>query len=404
MIGASDYGVAGGPGFNYGGDWVSSMSKNNDVQCKVLIVSQRQRPDGFGCQPGYIAFVEAEDVLAACSDADLTMVNHSPRQLRIRARRLGGRLVRRIADSQRPLPAILPERGKALLPREHYDLAVFVGFTIWDLPLLERMTAVRNRADRVVAWFPEAWVSEFDDERARYESFGVLDAMFVGMSTAAEELTALAPCPVHHLPPAVDVQRFAALAPNEPRPIDVLGIGRRDPRLHRALLDWSRKSNKLYVYDTISGASVADADAHRGNLGDTYRRTNVAITNFAKYDLPEVTSGDREIPGRLWEGLASGALMVGLAPDEDLQHRLVGTTVVTDIPLSPPEAVELIHELTVTDQGPTRRAQVQLALRHHDWAHRWSSVFEQSRLDSPPALQARIERLDAMAASLDELG
>ena len=380
------------------------MSENNIEDTKVLIVSQRQRPDGFGCQPGYIAFVEAEDVLAACSDADLTMVNHSPHDLRVRTRRLGGRLVRRLTNSKKPLPAIMPQTGNASLPRERYDLAIFVCFTVWDLTLLERMTAVRKQADQVVAWLPESWVSEFDDERVRYEAFGMLDAAFVGMQTAAEKLASITPCPVHHLPPAVDVQRFAAMTPHESRPIDVLGIGRRDPKLHRALLDWSRKSSKLYIYDTVSGATVADADAHRGNLGDTYRRTKVAITNFAKYDLPEITRGDRGIPGRLWEGLASGALMVGLPPDEDLQRRLVGRPVVTEIASNPSEAVELINELTVADHGSVRRSQVQLALQRHDWAHRWSTVFEQCQLPVPAALQARIERLDAMATSLGELG
>ena len=54
--------------------------------------------------------------------------------------------------------------------------------------------------------------------------------MFVGMEGAAIELTSLASCPVHHLPPAVDVRRFAATTAGDPRPIDVLGIGHEEAR------------------------------------------------------------------------------------------------------------------------------------------------------------------------------
>lgn len=388
------------------------MNEFSDTDTAVLIVSQRQRPDGFGRQPGYVAFIEAEDVLAAGSDADLVMVDHGPKHPLIRARRFGGRQIRRFSDSTRPIPSPfarrgnlpLPLRGKVSLPRRHYDVAVFVGFTVWDLPLLERLAGVLERVDRVVAWFPEAWASEFDDGRVRYEAFGILDTIFVGMETAASELAAVVSCPVHHLPPAVDVLRFAGLVPDETRPIDVLGIGRREPRLHRALLDWSRKSNKLYVYDTMSGTTVPDAPAHRENLGDTYRRSDIAITNFAKYDAPEITEGDREIPGRLWEALAGGSLMIGIPPDERLQREQVGDIVVTEIPSEPSEAVELIEELQLRDHRDLRRSHVQLALRRHDWAHRWQTIFSQSDLTPPAGIQARVDRLAGMADSIEGVG
>ena len=239
------------------------MGHESNAGNSVLIVSQRQRSDGFGRQPGYVAFGEAEDVLAAGADADMAMIDHSLTHPRIRARRLGGRVARRVIHDERPFPSVPGFHRRVPLTRDHYDLAVFIGFTTWDLPLLERMTEVRERADRVVAWFPEAWVSDLDDDRVHHEPFGMLNALFVGNRPAAERLSVLAPCPVHHLPPAVDVDHFSTLTVDDPRPIDVLGIGRRDPRLHRALVEWSRKTNRLYIYDTVSGAVVSDAAAHR---------------------------------------------------------------------------------------------------------------------------------------------
>ena len=369
-----------------------------------LVISQRHRSDGFGRQPGYVAFIEGEDILARHGDADLAMIDLGPRHPRIRARRLGGRVVRRAMKSSAPLPAAVTTHSTIPLPRDHYDLAVFIGFTIWELPMLERMAEVRKRADRLVAWFPEVWAGELGDERIAHESFGMLDTIFVGMEAAAERLAELVSCPVHHLPMAADVTRFAALAPDQARPIDVLGIGRRHPELHQALLDWSRKANRLYVYDTVSGSSIPDPDAHRDNLGDTYRRSNVAITNFAKWDLPQVVGDERELPGRIWEGLASGVYMIGQPPSAHLQERVVGQEVVAPLPETPGEAVEAIDAIVSTDQEPLRRANVQLALRNHDWAHRWATVLDACDVATPDGIQDRIRQLAAQADSLDQLG
>ena len=113
-----------------------------------------------------------------------------------------------------------------------------------------------------------------------------------------------------------------------------------------------------------------------------------------------MTRGYREIPGRLWEALAAGAVMVGKSPGEDLQLDLVGDIIVNEIPEQPSQAVELIHELAKADTSALRRAQVRSALLGHDWSHRWAQVFNSSGLDTPVGLQGRLDRLEAMAASI----
>lgn len=369
---------------------------------RILIVSQRHRPDGFGRKPGYVSFPEGEDVLAACTDADFAMVDADPTHLGIRAWRLVGRTTRRVTHSDRSIASRRRPRTTSAEPLgDHYDVAVFVGFTAWDLPLLEGVRNLSHLADKVIVWFPEVWPSEFDDRRLHHEPFAIADAIFVGIKGTAERLAGIAPCPVHHVPPAVDVTRFAATPLEPSRPIDVLGIGRRDASLHQALLDWSRKSHKLYVYDTLAGAEVLDTIAHRENLGDTYRRTDLAITNYAKYDVPSVIGDQRETPGRLWEGLASGAFMIGFPPDELLQRELIGESVVTPLPPSPAAAVDLIDDLNRADLEGHRRHQVQLALRGHDWIHRWTKIFSLAGIEAPEGFATRRRQLDAMAASLD---
>jgi hypothetical protein len=272
-----------------------------------------------------------------------------------------------------------------------------VGITIWDLPLLERLGDLRRRADRVAVWFPEVWPTELDDSRVGYEPFALVDDIFVGVRYTAARLSHVLERPVHYLPMAADVARFAPSSPAEPRPIDVLGIGRRWPRLHDALLDWSRKSCKLYVYDTLSDGQVGDPRAHREKLADTYRRSSVALTHAAKFDQPELTGGLLELPGRIWEGLASGVVMVGLAPNESLQRHAFGEPVVIDLPSDPHQAVELIDELHRGQVDAIRGHNVKLACTGNDWGHRWQMVFETAGLPVPAGLHSRIERLAAMA-------
>lgn len=373
---------------------------------RLLVFTHRHRPDGYGRQPGYVGFAEAEDVLTAVSGADWAHLNVSPEAPMLRVRRAAGRQYRRMAGRSRDLPGFMAH-GRAGFGydsdgplRDRYDLAVFVAITVWDLPLLERVLDARRRADRVAVWFPEVWPIELADPRLALEPFALADDIYVGVADSAPILSQLLGRPVQYLPMAADVMRFAAPNPAEPRPIDVLGIGRRLPALHDALLDWARKSGRHYVYDTISGGEVNDVAAHRENLADTYRRSKLAITHFAKFDRPDEIGDQRENPGRLWEGLASGVVMAGMPPRPELQRRFPGDEVVIELPRDPHQAVEAIDHLVQEPHEDLRRRHVRLALAANDWGHRWRTVFETAGLPVPAGLQTRLDHLATRAQSL----
>ena len=380
------------------------VAPHDDPQ--VLVLSHRHRPDGYGRQPGYVALAEAEDVLAATSGADWAHLNVSPEATMMRIRRAAGRQYRRLTNPSRDLPGFMAH-GRAGFGyhtdgplRSHYDIAVFVAITVWDMPLLERVLDARRRADRVVVWFPEVWPLELADPRLNLEPFGLADDVYVGVADSAPILSAMIDRPVTYLPMAADAMRFAALNPAEPRPIDVLGIGRRLPALHDALLDWAAKAGRHYVYDTISGGAVPDVAAHRENLAATYRRSKLAITHYAKFDRPDEIGDQRENPGRLWEGLAAGVVMAGMPPRPDLQRRFPGAEVVVELPRDPHQAVATIDELMQEPHEDRRRHQVRLALEANDWGHRWATVFETAGLPAPAGLQTRLDHLKALARGL----
>ncbi|MFV0526942.1 MAG: glycosyltransferase [Acidimicrobiales bacterium] len=379
-------------------------------------MSQRHRPDGFGRQPGHVAFAEAEDILLASADADAVMIDWTQRSIDIRARRaltgLGHRFLGE--DVGRALQEHLPRRrhgaSSRTIPRRRYDLVVLLGFTLWDASLLGPLDDVCRNADRVVVWLPEAWRSEFDNPRLRFEPFHRADAHFIGMWPTVDRLSQTTDRPVHYLPPAVDTIRFRPPwatddpAGNDPgrRPIDLLGIGRRDETLHRRLRQWADANQRFYQYDTLTGGRVMDPAEHRRFLAGTYSRTKVAITNFAKYDQPEVTQGAREVPGRFFEAMAAGTLMIGQPPSSDDQIALAGRTLVAPLSTNPDEAIDQIDALVTSSETDLRAQQVATALRNHDWAHRWHRLIEATGLPVPAGLAERITELAAMAARVEQ--
>ncbi|MEZ5409410.1 MAG: hypothetical protein R2761_15385 [Acidimicrobiales bacterium] len=371
---------------------------------RVLVVGHDARPDDLPRMPGYVAFSEAADVLASAAGADVAQLCISPTSPSMRVRRILGRRYRRAAGRGRSLPALPGDERAATVDAplaDRYDLLVFVAVTEWDLPLLERLHHLRRRADRVAVWFPEVWPRDFQDRRLALEPFGMVDDLYVGVADSAPLLAGVADAPACYLPMAVDVVRFAPDGLDGSRPVDVLGIGRRLPALHEALLDWSRRTGRYYVYDTVDGGEVLQPRAHRQNLASLYRRSNLAVTHYAKFDQPERIGDQREIPGRVWEGLAGGTVMAGMPPSEALQEHRPGAAVVEALPDAPADAVAMLDELCRRPNGPVRRRNLHLALTANDWGHRWAVVFERAGLAIPSGLRARLDHLAERAEALD---
>ncbi len=358
-----------------------------------MLISQR----GNQSHLSYGAWNEAEDVLAACGGGEIRVLDRDTRDNSVRVRRIVGRGVRRIAGARTTLPATVRE------PTPTGDHVFFIAHGLWDLPLLERLRGLRRAGVSISVWISEVWPSELQDPRVKYECYSMVDHIFVAMDEAAERMAELVPSAnVHTLRPAVDVFRFASLEAVNQRPIAVLGIGRRDRQQHAKILDWSRRNHVLYVYDTVHG-QAHDWREHREALADLYRHSGIAICNYAKHDLPEVTGGFRIIPGRVFEALASGTILVGLAPDERQQRELFGRLVVEDLEQPGAELTEVLerfHDEAVAK--PLRDRNFALACRGHDWSHRWKVVFETIGQPVPAALQARIDSL-ARSASLAEM-
>ncbi len=375
-----------------------------------MLISQRVT-GGPVAHLAYGAWSEAEDVLASTSGWPIGLLERHGMEPRIRVRRVAGRMLRRTVGRS----ALIPPTRSA--PRfDAVDHVVFMAYTPWDLPLLEQLKSLRGSGATVSVWMPEVWPTGLEDRRLAYECYSMVDHVFVGIDEAVEPLQRLAPdSQVHVLPPAVDVDLFRPSGPFGARGIAVLGIGRRDPDQHAELLEWSRSRGGLYLYDTTKSEAI-DWKEHRRALANWYRHSSIAICNYAKMGNEHETGGLRVLPGRLFEGLAAGAIMVGIPPDSAVQTRVLGCEVVASIEPGDDSGSgfsngsgdgSLSAALDRLGEGPeaeaTRVRNIALACRGHDWGHRWRTMFGVLGIPIPCGLKSRLEELEKAANEMEEL-
>jgi hypothetical protein len=361
----------------------------------VIVLSQRDTVGGLAQQLAYSAWNEAENIAASVAGARLGLVDRHGNSGPVRARRIAGRAVRRIGGRSILLPAL----GSGLVDRiEPADHLVLMAFGAWDLPLVERMRELRSRARTISVWMPEVWPSELD-QRIFFEAYAMVDHVFLGIREVLDDFASIAPnANIECVPPAADVMAFAPPGADGERGIAVLGVGRRDPVQHEQLLAWSDSTGRLYLYDTVRGEAESVTE-HRRNLAGWYRRARVSICNYGKHDRPDEIGDLRIVPGRLFEGLAAGAVLVGRPPSEDNQREIVGDVVVHSTETE--DLIGLVDRYSRPGADRDERARnMALAARSHDWAHRWHLMYSAVGEPVPEALSARIEALSARADSL----
>ncbi len=372
------------------------------VSARIALVTQRDVSIGTGRQIAYGTWSEAEDILieAAGDDLDLVRLGIPIEHPRIRARRSLGRSLRRVRGRGAQLPGLLVDNPARALSG-HYDVIIFVAFATWDLQLIERLGRLRKRADRVVVWFFETWPSSYDEGQVAYEPFNTVDRIFVATSGAVEPLAGLTDREVTYLPMGTDTIRFGPDGPSSERPIDLIGIGRRRQEQHEAMASWAAERNRFYLYDSADIDRPKDYRRHRDTIGRWYASSKLAVCNYGKSDQPALTGGLRIIPGRLWEGLASGACLIGIPPNEDMQRQVLGRTVVVPMPDDAADLPIFLEEALGSHGTAEISANVRLALTAHDWAHRWAELFGLLDLDPPEALAQRIGELERRAEKFD---
>lgn len=355
------------------------------ASARALILSDREvAPTISRC-----GIYEFEDVASVVDAVDvLALGGHA------------GRLARRI---ERHLPAAF--RAPARFARaEPYDLLFVSVHSLPELARLHPLGRILDLARHAVINVDEIWSDELHEHAGDLSLLRRFERVFTPCAGGIDALQNAIGRPCAYLAPSIDALRFAPHPPPPRRTIDIHLMGRRRHELHRALHETAEKTERFYLFDTVQlNPRVSSYVEHRQRLADLVQRTRYFVVDVANSDRPEKTSGQQEFGPRYMEGAAGGAILVGRAPSTATFAEQFWPDAV--FPLEPDSAA-IARVLADLEAQPEkvermRRHNVAQVLRRHDGAYRWEQILRACGLEPLPALAARKQQLDRLAAGLE---
>ncbi|HWA75708.1 MAG TPA: glycosyltransferase [Polyangiaceae bacterium] len=289
-----------------------------------------------------------------------------------------------------------------------YDLFLPVFNDPYELFALSQIPNWRKHCRYAACLITEAWEAMLP--KYLLETLSEFDHIYLS-SNPTESVSKITGRPCSYLPLGIDALGFCPY-PNPPaRAIDVLGIGRRSPETHAALLALARERGFFYYFDTIRMTSgVADAGRqltfsvlnsaeHRFKLASMLKRSRFFMASRARANEWQSAHLD-EMSGRFFEGAAAGAIMIGEPPRSGKYLELFDwPDAVVRTPFDAPHIGETIAELEADPERCVRirRNNMVNALLRHDCAHRYHQILNDAGIAAPPGLLSRERRLRELA-------
>ncbi len=362
---------------------------------RVLMFSQRNihEPVVWRC-----SFSEFEDIIPEIDSVDL--VAPTPRPWYANGRRVAFRLGKHFTAPLNPgIPVVTPSK--------YYDLF----FAVVEQPAeLWNLNAVRGWKDYCktsVCWVTEFYAKDIARYKSSLEVLSKFDHVLF-MFDASESFRKAIRGQGHYLAAGIDTLRFSPHPTPPSRCIDVLSIGRRSGKTHRALLELARQEGLFYVYDTIDDLHGFDLAEHRSLMANMAKRSRYFLVNPGKIDRPDETGGQSEFGYRYFEGAAAGAILIGeRANNKEFRRVFHWEDAVIDLPFNSEDIGAIMKELDTQPERQARIRQTNIAecLSNHDWAYRWETVLALAGLEPLPDLRKRKQRLkDLAAAALQHTG
>jgi hypothetical protein len=371
-------------------DWVSRENSS------LVLLSLRKVEDVVA----YCAQYEFEDVIASVTDVDMA----APESLEgVELSRKAYKLVRYLTGSRRLAHSLVPRFTARRLEKD-YDLFLPVFSHQHQLFALSCVPDWRKRCRKAACFIAEAW--DYQLPGYLLELLSEFDHVFINAKHAVGAVSRMIGRPCSYMPQGVDALRFCPWPDPPPRSIDVCNIGRRSALTHEKLLEAARRGRFFYYYDTVKPAAkqvtfhVSNGSEHRLLLANLLKRSRYFVANRARANEPELIRGRDEIAGRFFEGVASGAIVIGDPPHtEEFQQRFDWPDAVIAMPFDAPEVVARIEEL---DADPARAMRIRKdnvanALLRHDWVHRLHTIMDQVGIAPSEGMLAREARLRSLA-------
>ncbi len=161
-----------------------------------------------------------------------------------------------------------------------------------------------------------------------------------------------------------------------------------------------RENGLFYLHDSIAGHQAINSKEHRALFANVAKRSRYFVVNPGAIDQPDKRGNQIEIGSRFFEGAASGAIMVGERPKNEVFERLFDwPEAVTPLPYDSCDIDMVIRDLDGDPerQDRIRRTNVAQALMRHDCVYRWEAVLKTVGHEPMQGVMERKERLRKLA-------
>lgn len=332
---------------------------------------------------------EIEDLIREFDQVDLFTYDRAPDRSR-QVYNTAYQITRSPGLAQQITPAF-----NSVQELEHdYDLFFVMFRNIFELQALKSLKNWRGRCKKAICYIMESWNNEewLSDRMFLLEPLKQFDTIYMLTKNSMDEIAAYTQRPCIYLPPGIDTLKFCPFPSSPERSIDLASLGRRSEITHAALLNLSQQKDFFYYYDTAANLRTMSPQEHRIMYANLLKRSRYFIVNYSCIDEPAKSNRAQELGYRFFEGAASGAVMIGSAPNTKLFSQLFGwTDSVIPMPFHAPEVGEIIANL---DAQPERVARIRMnnvvhSLRKHDWVYRWKTLLATAGLLPTPAMQHR---------------
>ncbi|HTG43100.1 MAG TPA: glycosyltransferase, partial [Verrucomicrobiae bacterium] len=346
------------------------FSDSGDQIARVCMISQRNiRKHAAWC-----SMYEFEDVVYETDSVhqiDLARGSGFP----WRSKLVGSLAWRHIPFSARLNPGL-----REITVDGTYDIFFFPCINPWDLLYLNCIKGWKDQCRTKVCYIYEEWPGDVPGHDHLLKLLNDFDHVVLGWASSAVAVQKMVRVPCHHLSPAADTIRFSPYPEPPIRSIDIFSLGRRVEHMHKQLLKTAGDLGLFYIYDTLPGQHIQPDNhvEHRELFANIAKRSKYFITYPAKVDRFEETRGLSEPGTRFYEGVASGAVMVGQAPESPTFKREFGwSDSVIDIGEDINSLLDVFGRFSRApfEYDLISKRNAAEALKRHDWMHRWEAIL-----------------------------
>lgn len=297
-------------------------------------------------------------------------------------------------------PVMLNPGIQITLPEKQYEVLFTVCGYPQDLIMFNAVSNLRDVCRTSVCLLDELWINEIAKNRHFLRILAKFDVVMLYYSQTVKPLSEIIESRCVFLPPGVDAISFCPNPDPPERVIDVYSIGRRSEITHQRLLDMARQNGMFYLHDSIGGSQAINSREHRALFANIAKRSRYFLVNPGKIDEPGQRGRQIEAGNRYFEGAASGAIMVGERPNNEVFEGLFDwPDAVAHLPYGSQDIDVVIRGL---DADPERLARIRRtgivqALMRHDWVYRWEAILKTIGLEPTQRALERKDRLGKLA-------